>query len=157
MLRGCNILHGVHAGADALQDEYRIIAPPAHPQAQKLLVFWNARPSDGIIIGRDVPSRSIANILSNVTIDEPVNGGLDCRVRLAGESIKRRFGRGITGMLMSELFPPNDFRGHLDDAFANIEAGMATVIDSRLSNWPVEKMHLEVVILPVLAPDRVSK
>jgi hypothetical protein len=140
-----------------LRDEYRLVAAANHPKAQKLLDFWEARPADGIVIGRDVPSRTIAAMLNNIIIYEPVNGGSDLKVRLAGTSIRRRFNREVTGMLMSELFPPDEFREHLEMTLANIEAGPATIVDSHLTNGAVEKMHLEVVILPVFAPDRVHK
>ncbi|MDE2267165.1 MAG: PAS domain-containing protein [Alphaproteobacteria bacterium] len=145
------------AEGNELRDDYQVVAAASHPQAQKLLAFWSERPPDGIVIGRDVPSRPIAAILSNVTIYEPIDGGRDCRVRLAGASIRRRFGRDITGLLMSQLFPPNEFRDHLETAIADLEAGKATIVDSRLSSGAIERMHLEAVILPVVAPDRISK
>ena len=151
---GFNMSKGVDGD---FRDEYRLVAAANHPKAQQLLAFWEARPADGIVIGRDVPSRAIANILNNITIYEPVNGGSDLKVRVAGTSIRRRFNREVTGMLMSELFPPDEFREHLETTLANIKSGTATIVDSHLINGAVEKMHLEVVVLPVFAPDRVSK
>ena len=140
-----------------LRNDYTLVPTPTHPKAQKLLDFWKARPADGIVIGRDVPSRVISDILSNLLVYEPVDGGKDLRVRLAGASIRRRFGGEITGKLMSELFPPDEFQDHLDIHSASLKAGKAKIVNSRLSQGAVEKMHLEVVVLPVAAPDRVSK
>ena len=151
---GFKMSKGVDSG---LRDEYRLVSAAHHPKAQQLLDFWKAQPADGIVIGRDVPSRTIAAILNNITIFEPVNGGSDLKVRLAGTSTRRRFGSEITGKLMSELFPPDEFREHLETVHANMKSEAATIIDSHLTNGAVETLHLEVVILPVFAPDRVSK
>lgn len=145
------------AGADILRDEYRTMPAPTHSGAQKLLAFWKARPADGIVVGRDVPSRAIAAILNNIAIFEPVDGGRDLKVRLAGSSLRRRFDGEITGKLMSELFPPEDFRDHLKQTLLGLKTDTAVIINSHLISGAVEKMHMEVVVLPILAPDRVSK
>jgi len=145
------------AGVLELHDEFRVIAAPNHPKAQKLYAFWQEHAEHGIVIGRDVPSRPIADLLSSISIYEPVNDGTDLRVWLAGTSMRRRFGNDITGKLMSELYTPDDFRAHLEDARLSLEAGRPTFIDSRLSIGAVEQMHLEVVVLPVLAPDGISR
>ena len=146
-----------NADIGVLRDEHRVLPAASHPKAQQLLAFWKARPADGIVIGRDVPSRAIAGLLNNIAIFEPVNGGSDLKVRLAGTSVRRRFGGEVTGKLMSELFPPDDFQEHLKSSIASMESDTVTIMDSRLTYGVVERMHLEVVILPVLAPDRVSK
>ena len=130
---------------------------PTHPKAKKLLAFWNEHAADGIVVGRDVPSRAIADILSNISIDEPIDGGSDYRVRLAGSSMSARFGRDITGMRMSEMFPPDEFQRHLATRRATIETGKPIIFSARLSEGVVERLHLEAVHLPVLAPDRVTK
>ncbi|MDE2135631.1 MAG: PAS domain-containing protein [Alphaproteobacteria bacterium] len=148
---------GVGGGVMDLHDEYSLVASPRHPQAQKLLAFWNARAKDGIVIGRDVPSRSIASLLSSVMVCEPVGGRRDFRVRLAGASLRGRFGCDIKGKLMSELFPPDDFRHHLRATLAALAKDMPLIFDSRLTNGSVETLHVEVVVLPVLPADRGGK
>ncbi|MDE1987787.1 MAG: PAS domain-containing protein [Alphaproteobacteria bacterium] len=137
-------------------DVFRALEVPTHPRALEFLAFWNARAEDGIVIGRDVPSRRIAGLLSHLIVFEPTDGGSDCRVRLAGDSIRLRFDRDITGMLMSELFPPAQFREHIATTHAVIGSQTPVILDSRLTNGAVEKMHLEVVILPAISPDRVA-
>ena len=140
-----------------LHDEFKVIAAPNHPKAQKLYAFWQEHAERGIVIGRDVPSRPIADILKYIAVYEPVNDAADLRVRLAGTSMRRRFGDDITGKLLSELFPPEDFRAHIEDARLSLVEGKPTIVDSRLGSGAVEQMHLEGVILPVLAPDQVTK
>ncbi len=146
-----------HAGTADIRDHYRTLEAPTHPKARRLMEFWQANATNGIVIGRDVPSRAISELLSSIAIFEPVDGGSDYRARLAGESVRRRFSRDITGKLLSELFPAEDFHDHLNANNAHVLSGTPQIIDSRLTNGAVEQMHLEVVILPVLAPDRASK
>jgi hypothetical protein len=141
----------------ALSDRYAIVQAAHHGDALKLLAFWEARPPDGIVMGRDVPSRSMACLLSSIMILEPVQDGSDMRVRLAGASLEKRFGYDVKGRLMSEMFPLEEFRDHLKDALSVIETGKAVIIDSRLSAGAVEKLHLEVVQFPIFATDRKSK
>jgi len=145
------------AGVLELHDKFEVIAAPNHPKARKLFAFWQEHAEHGIVIGRDIPSRPIADILSYIAVYEPANGGTDFRIRLAGTSMRRRFGRDVTGMLMSDLFKPDDFQAHFDDARRSLETGMPVILDSRLSSGAVEQMHLEVVIFPVSAPDLITK
>ena len=151
------ILTGFFDDNADLRDEYTTLSEPAHPEAKKLLAFWNGRPADGLVIGRDVPSRGVASLLSNISIYEPIDEGRDFRVRVAGASIRRRFGRDITGKLFSELYPPEDFQHHLESTRQILESSQPKIIDSRLCSGNVEKLHLEVVILPVFAPNRIDK
>ena len=140
-----------------IDSEYRSITTPAHPQAAKVLAFWDARPADGIIIGRDVPSRAIASLLSHVIVHEPINGGSDLKVRVAGTAVRRRFGRDITGENMSKLFPAQTFPDRLKSVLTAIETGAPQFADCHLSNGSFEILHSELEILPVLARDRISK
>jgi hypothetical protein len=136
------------------RDEFATLAEPRHPASKRLLTFWERRPADGLIVGRDFPSRVIADLLSNVTLWEPAQAGTDFRVRLAGVSVCRRFGRDIKGALFSELFSPDDFRHHLAETRELMLTDKAKVVESRLFDGNVQRLHQEVVILPVLAPNR---
>ena len=137
--------------------KYAIVASPTHPDAQELLAFWKSRPSDGIVIGRDVPSRKIAKILSHLAIHEPVGGRLDFKTRLAGNSVRSRYGSDIKGKLMSELFDPDTFRHHLHMTLEVLDNDAPLILDSHVVSGAVERLHTEVVIMPVWPPDRSSK
>jgi hypothetical protein len=152
-----SILDDANNEGSGIRTEYRPIDAPVHPQAEKVLAFWNARPADGIIVGRDVPSRAIASLLSHVIVHEPINGGSDLKVRVAGTAVRRRFGRDITGETMSNLFPPAGFPDRLKSVLAAIETGAPQFADCQLSNGSFDILHSELVILPILAPDRVTK
>lgn len=142
-------------GADvAVQERWTIVDEARHPDAVKLLAFWAARAPDGIVMGRDIPSRAISGLLSRIVIWEPVRDGRDLRARLAGAALLRRFGDDIKGRLMSELLPPEDVQKFLTGALNVLENGRSLVLDSRLIAGTVEMMHLEIVVFPVIAPDR---
>ena len=157
MADGSSILEDANSGSAGIQTEYRAIAAPAHPEAVKALAFWDARPADGIVIGRDVPSRAIASLLSHVIIHEPINGGSDLKVRVAGTAVRRRFGRDITGEIMSNLFPATTFPDRLKSVLTAIETGAPQFADCHLGNGSLEILHSELVILPIFAPDRATK
>jgi hypothetical protein len=140
-----------------IRDYHSVVDAPRHPDAQKLLAFWQARPADGIVMGRDIPSREIARLLSYIIITEPTEDRTDMRVRLAGASLLKRFGRDIKDLMFSELFSPEDFRDHLEKGLTAIETDQAVILDSRLVAGTVEKLHLEAVLLPIVASDRRKK
>ena len=154
---GSSILEDANSGAAGIHNEYRPIAAPAHKEAEKALAFWNARPADGIVIGRDVPSRAIASLLSHVIVHEPINGGSDLKVRVAGTAVRKRFGHDITGETLSQLFPTPSFPARLQSVLTAIDTGAPQFADCQLSSGSLEILHSELVILPILAPDRVSK
>ena len=154
---GSSIFEDASNEGSGIQTEYRSIATPVHPQAEKVLAFWDARPADGIIIGRDVPSRAIASLLSHVIIHEPIDGGSDLKVRVAGTAVRRRFGRDITGETMSKLFSTPTFAARLQSVLTAIETGAPQFADCHLSNGSFEILHSELEILPVIARDRISK
>jgi hypothetical protein len=141
-------------GVADLRDDYAIIAAPRHPDSEKLVAFWNTRGPDGIVMGRDVPSRAIAHLLSHVVVWEPVADRSNMKVRLAGAALQRRFSGDLKGRMMSELFPPADFRNHLRETFSVIESGTPLVLDSHVFCGNIEHLHLETVLLPISSPDR---
>ncbi len=140
-----------------VRDKFEVVETPNHPKAKKLLEFWRARDANGIVIGRDIPSRPVADILSNISINEPIEGGSDCLVRLSGNAVDFRFGRSTTGKRLSEMFPPDEFQRHMATVHAVIESGKPIIVGSRMTDGLIERLHMEVVHLPVLAPDRVTK
>ena len=139
-------------GSEDLRETFTPLPAPRHPDAQKLKTFWEARPADGIVVGRDVPSRAISHLLSHVVVWEPFENGSDMRVRLAGAALARRFPDNLKGRTMSELFP-NDFRSHLSESDQVFEKGTPLFLESRVSCGKIEVLHLEIALLPVRSPD----
>jgi hypothetical protein len=141
-------------GDSECSEKYAIVPAAVHPDSNYLLSFWEARPRDGIVLGRDVPSRAIARLLGSIMVWEPVEQGQDMKVRLAGDALHRRFPGDLRGRRMSELFMPVNFRGHLQNAHHVIAGGQPLILDSRMYYGNIEKLHVEVVLLPVAAHDR---
>jgi len=140
-----------------LRNDFALVAEPVHPGARQLLDYWRERVADGgFVVGRDIPARRVVKLLPNVTVYEPLADGSDLRVRLAGGAIRRRFGKEIKGRYMSELFSPEDFKRHHEDSREVLRSGAPAFVDSRLLRENNLEMHLEVVILPVTAPDKIS-
>lgn len=144
------------ANNSSINSIYRKIRLLTHPVAKQALQFWAARPRDGIVIGRDVPSRSIANLLSRVIVHEPIKGGTDAKVRLAGMGIRHRFGDDITGMTMSALFPTPDFPNRLESVMKAIRDDAPQYADCTLSNGVLDILHTELMIVPAVAPNRTA-
>jgi hypothetical protein len=122
---------------------------PTHTQAKKLLDFWNTRPADGIVMGRDVPSRRIAPLLSNIMIWEPVDGDTDFVIHHIGEGAQIRFGGNAKGRRMTEMFPPEAIQLRQNLYAENRDGDHAIVLDVRLYSDVIELMHFELVLLPV--------
>jgi len=145
------------AGLD-IQARYSTIDNAQHADALKLLAFWEARPADGIVMGRDIPSRAIASLLGHISILEPAEDRSDMCVRMAGTSLIKRWGRDVKGRMLSELFSPDELRDHLKCGFAAIDTDRPIIVDSALMAFDtVTRMHMEVVLLPIFATDRKSR
>ncbi len=141
-----------------LVDHFRRMNVPRHPDAKALLGYWRTKidSGEGFVIGRDVPTRSIARLLGNIMITEPIAGVNDMRVYLAGARIRDRFGGDITGRKLSEIFPPKDFQHHQALSVEIMRTGQPAIIDSRMHRSGIDEMQLEVILLPVTARDLVS-
>ncbi|GAA0539303.1 hypothetical protein FHS83_003693 [Rhizomicrobium palustre] len=138
-------------------NDFQVVDQLTHPSGEIALRFWRERPADGLRMGRDVPSRAIAPLLSRVIVYEPIDGGEDFRVHLAGSGTVRRFGRDITGERFSRLFAPEDVqirRQILHDVTVNGEPRMMHV---RHSAGSVEVLRLELLQIPVIAPNGVDR
>jgi hypothetical protein len=144
-------------GGEETHSVFRVIAAPTHTQAKKLVDFWDARPDDGIVMGRDMPSRRIASLLSNIMICAPTDGGADWIVRHSGEAVENRFGGDIKGRQLSEVFDAADFRRRHEMLRTVVGQHRPTIIDTVLTRGAVELMHLETVLLPVFSADRAQK
>ena len=127
-------------GGGPRRNEFRFVDAPTLELAKKLMAFWDARPADGVVVGRDVPSRPLAALLSNISIWEPRESGEDFFVHLAGSATQIRFGEDITGKMMSAVFDPFSF-DLWRDGF----------------NAVLKLLHLEAIGLPVLSADQSAR
>ncbi len=139
------------------QSEFVPIDTLTHPNAEAALQFWGERPGDGIHIGRDLPSRLIARLLSHVTIYEPLADRSDFKVHLAGSGMRHRFGRDITGETMSEIYSPSDFPVRyktLLEVIAHNEPRMMRIIHRA---GTVDVLKIELFQIPVVGPNGLDR
>ncbi len=132
--------------------EYRRVPVLEHWLAPEALRFWEQRPADGIMIGRDVPSRAIARLLNRNIVYQPVDSGGDLKVRLAGSALRQRFEHDVTGWKMSEMFGPAAFPIRFRTTMEAIESGKPRMVRVAHKINNLEILHLELLILPVVAP-----
>jgi hypothetical protein len=136
---------------------YRIVDALTHPGADAVLRFWAERPPGGIRIGHDIPSRSIAGQLGNILVYEMLKDRPDARVYLAGANLRRRFGRDITGLLMSELFTPDAFKVRFDALTTVLASGEPRLAEIVHTSGDIQVLRLELLALPAIAPNGVDR
>jgi hypothetical protein len=137
------------------------IDAPRRGEAHLLTAFWKMRPPDGLIIGRDIPSRKIARHLAHVLIWEPLPDNEDARLNLAGEALRLRFGGNAIGHRFSELVDPAIVPFFLKEMHKLLAADECVCFDVRqqrpdLGDGIVD-LHFELVIFPVWSPGRKAR
>lgn len=127
---------------------YAVCAEPSHPEARKFLAVWRKHAAGvDIKIGKDIPSRAFARFLTNLMIVEPIEGGSDCRIRLAGTLVRRRYGREVSGERLSALFSRDTFEQNLARMKAVRETGTPLVLAGTLEHEDATPLNFEVIIL----------
>lgn len=126
---------------------------PAHPGAELTFENWREKhETGGFVIGRDLPSRALAGVLRNLAIYEPVDGGADFRMRLAGTGLVRRYGCDMTGLLLSQLYESRAFKPQ-HDAMMKAANGAPLFCDVRVTRAGRLELQYESLRLPVRSPD----
>jgi len=145
-------LDPVSANLEEIRTE---IPQPTQYGARLLLDHWISREArGGFVVGRDVPSRDIASILRNLALYEPIDGGADFRVRLAGAAFMRRFGRDTTGLKLSQIYEPAKFACQRDELESVIRTRTPHIVDVKVVRGDRVFLRFESVRLCVLSPDR---
>jgi hypothetical protein len=133
------------------------IPEPTIPRACRLLDVWYTHQPEGMIVGRHVPSRDLAPLLSSLVLYEPVNEGDDWRIRLAGAAMLRRFGRDVAGSLISNLYAHDHFNIIRARALAVVEMNRPQIDDVCIRNSARTLQHFETVHVPVYASDGITR
>jgi len=148
---------GLNWGAAAPKPDYVethiLRVAPVHRGARTLLETWRTAEADGrFVVGRDVPSRGLARVLSGLALYEPLYTG-DFRVRLAGHALRRRFGRDVTGETLSRLMDEAQFSRHAAQMHQLMETGHPLIVEVRMHEEGRLRLCYELVALRVFAPD----
>lgn len=137
--------------------QYTLLDDPIHPDSKKLIEAWRAREGNGgFIMGRDIPSRSLAPLLHSIMVTEPINDRTDYKIRLAGTALRRRWGCEITGLNFSQLFSPETLAKQLQETNQVLETGLPALMDVKEIEAGVVRFHREAIVLRILAPDKVT-
>ncbi|HTQ14754.1 MAG TPA: PAS domain-containing protein [Rhizomicrobium sp.] len=148
------VWRGVDAAAPDTREIRSETSEPAHFGARLLFDHWGRRRAEGgFVVHRDVPSRALAPILRNLVVYQPMGGGRDFRVRLAGSGLIRRFDCDITGLKLSELFDREGFDFHCTRLREVVSNDAPAILDIRLPAARDAGLHYEMVSLPVRAPE----
>ena len=150
----------VHTPSAEYQYPKTLLSVPEHPHSAELIALWRAfEAKDGMRMGRDIPSRALSKLLPSLVIAEPVDAWRDARIRLAGSVLAERFGRDISGLLISELYKaaPSDGEMLVSAGRRAVESHDPVLIDARVLAGTTEIMRFEVAALPILAPDGVGQ
>lgn len=154
-------LHTFAASDAAITESSRRIAMPQTPALQTLVQLWNTRPSDGFEIGRDIPSRSFAPLLSHLLFWAPMNGGEDFTLRLCGEALRLRFGDGAIGKRLTDVIGPEVTPAFLAGGRRLQTEDECACFEVRLlRKEPIEgrsELHFELVIFPVWSQQRTER
>jgi hypothetical protein len=141
-------------GRDGFCEICTPLAVAAHRDTRLLLDTWRRLDaSGGFIVGIHIPSRSLVSTLGGLSLYEPVDGGRDFRVRLAGSSLLRRFGRDIGGALLSQVFDRSALGFHKSRMRQAQRCGTPFLYraDKRWEGQP--HLAFEIVGMRVYSPD----
>ena len=136
------------------EPSYALRAEPTDPDAHQFLALWREQTRGrDLIIGKDISSRPVARFLANLMVVEPINDDADCRVRLAGSLVRRRYGREVSGQRLSALFSWDIFERHIADMREVRRTGEPLILLATVPQETSGPRTFDVVILRVLAPD----
>lgn len=122
-----------------------------------MFVHWRGHAKeDGFIVGRDLPARPVAKLLANLALFEYCDNSNDFRARLAGFALVRRFGRDIASRWLAELFSRDDHAEQRDRMRNVLETGEVRSFDGWIRSRHHPPLHLETLLLRVVAGDRVT-
>jgi hypothetical protein len=144
-----------------LDHRFTVVDEPVHASSRQLIAYWRAcEAKGGMRMGRDIPRRAIARLLSQVMILEPFPNWEDAYVRYAGFGTAKFFGRDVTGLLFSAVKAP-DRGGTLQQLFVEardiVAENRCLTRDHRALNAGVEIAHQEVVTFPICSPGGESR
>jgi hypothetical protein len=144
-----------------LDHRFEELAEPTLFSIRQIIAYWRTcEAKGGLRMGRDIPARAIAPLLSQIMVYEPFANWEDAHVRYAGFGTAKYFGRDVTGLLYSEM-AAGDRSGTLMPLFTDsrrlIAENRYRVLDHRALNDGIEVSRQELVTFPIFGPDGTSR
>lgn len=136
---------------------------PRTELGRQMLRLWNDRPQDGLQLGRDIPSKQSATLLTHLMVFQPTHNFDDLTCILAGEVIRARFGEYVVGKKLSELLRPEVFALQIARSQRVIAQDTTSIehisLFSRDEVTAIETVFLtfDLVLMPVWTKDRSAK
>ncbi|MEI9887960.1 MAG: PAS domain-containing protein [Rhizomicrobium sp.] len=144
----------LHREGASFEEVFAPLAAPAHQGARLLFEDWRRLDAaGGFIVGVHIPSRRLAGVLGGLSLYEPLDGGGDFRVRLAGTGVLRRFGRDVTGLALSEIFSGPQFTYHRALLRRAQKSGEPFLLDVQKFCQGRRYLRFELLGLRVFSPD----
>ena len=136
---------------------YQARTEPVHPKAVAFLDTWRTHAHGrDLVIGKDIPSRPFARFLDNFMLAEPIENDTDCRIRLAGSSLRKRYKREVSGERFSKLFSPAIAAENLARLRKVRETGTPSIFSAVIIADGAPTLQYEVLVLRALASDEVT-
>lgn len=134
---------------------------PTHPSIRRLIGYWReCEAKDGLRMGRDIPARAIASLLSQIMVFEPFANWEDAHIRYAGFGTAKYFGRDVMGLLYSEMEAGDrsgTLRQLLSEARGLAAENRCRILDHRALSDGIEIERQEIVQVPMFGPDGKSR
>ncbi|HJW40442.1 MAG TPA: PAS domain-containing protein [Rhizomicrobium sp.] len=139
---------------DSATDVHTVLSEPVHRDARFLYDEWRRYASTGgFMVGMHVPSRALGRVLPALSLYDPVDGGRDFHVRLAGTALRRRFGRDITGSKLSDVFSGKRFDCYAGRMRRVLKDGEPFFLELRIEHLGLPRLRFEWLGLQVFSPD----
>jgi hypothetical protein len=133
------------------------VSAPSLEPTKALLAYWRSKcPPDGLPRREDIVPAEIPRLLPNLLIAEPVDGGEDWLYRLIGTAIVDRHGKDMTGMRVSESFPPDVAEAYIADYQHGAASREPWVVHGNFVLPGIEHIRFESIGLPILGRDGVT-
>jgi hypothetical protein len=127
-----------------------VIAAPRHPEGILLHDYWlRCRARGGLKVGRDLPAREIAKLMSKLSILEPNEDRSDFRFRLVASGWLTLYGRDVKGEWLSSLYDEAAFKHYGDGLRRILDTDAPQVTDVCIYKLRQLQQHIEYVGLPI--------
>ncbi len=146
---------GTVSGNTKMRTQLEICDTAQSDGGRALVAYYEEHRSRNTLpLRRQMPSRTLLGIMSNLFMLEPVDGdGTDWRFRLVGQEVVERIGVDATGLCISQAYEPdvalrnaNDYRDIAMNHMVRITRGTFAGINR-------EYLDMEIVHVPMVGSD----
>ncbi len=127
-----------------------VLAAPQHPEGVLLHDYWlGCRERGGLKIGRDLPAREIAKLMSKLSVFEPNADRSDFRFRLVASGWLTLYGRDVKGEWLSSFYDQAAFEHYSDGLRKVLDTDAPLITHVSVYKHQQLHQHIEYVGLPI--------